>query len=202
MSAFRELDECLGFALLRSDWRDAPDPYWEDAGSELAREILERLGPSDWRELQVSWRTRSDQWQWRIARTLGGSGERQKTIAVLVQSMPQAPDDEVVDTAAESLGGLEFTAVDLEADADVVETLRAIARNPSAPLLKWLSAARVVTRSPNTWAWMRRPYAGSGSCGRRAARSARSSVRLPRRSRERIRGRYGAGPSASSSHVS
>jgi hypothetical protein len=119
MTVFQELDVYLG--------QEFSVDYWSDEAILYAYTLVQKMTPTDWDALRVSWRIRPKEWQYRCAEILSQADPRQ-AIPVLLD-MLQTPDGELAVAAADTLRTLYMGERNvLEVSPKVVERLYALAK--------------------------------------------------------------------------
>jgi hypothetical protein len=93
VATFEELDDFLT--------PDYNHNYWSDSAIDIAREILNELGPSDWQQLEQTWPLRSTSWQVRLADAVYASN--QPGALNLLEDLLRSPDVPVALAAANGL---------------------------------------------------------------------------------------------------
>ena len=113
MTVFQELDVYLG--------QEFSVDYWSDEAVLYAYALVQKMTPTDWDALRVSWRFRPQEWQYRCAEILSQADPRQ-AIPVLLD-MLQTPDGELAVTAADALRALHVGEHNAPVGPKVVERL-------------------------------------------------------------------------------
>ena len=100
--------------------------YWSDEAVLYAYALVQKMTPTDWETLRVSWRVRPQEWQYRCAEILS-QADPQQAIPVLLD-MIQTPDAELAVTAADALRALYVGECHAPVGPKVVKRLQALAK--------------------------------------------------------------------------
>lgn len=118
MSAFKEFDTFLD--------GDYSISFWSEAGIDRAGELLGSFAADDWSAVKAAWRDRPLEWQQRLAGVLA-DGDLDQGLPLL-QEMLLAPDDELAQTAADTLSSGKLRSRTIEAGPEVKAQLEGLAR--------------------------------------------------------------------------
>ena len=118
MTVFQELDAYLG--------QDFSANYWSDEAVLYAYALVQKMTPTDWEALRVSWRVRPQEWQYRCAEMLS-QADPQQAIPMLLD-MIQTPDGELAVAAADALRALYVGEYHAPVSPKVVQRLQALAK--------------------------------------------------------------------------
>jgi HEAT repeat protein len=111
--AFAELDGYLAEPF--------SDDHWSDDAVGHAQALVAALSADGWDALETAWRARPARWQARAAQSLS-HGTPARAVPVLVE-MAAAPDDDVAESAADTLRDFGSPEAPLDVPAHLIDRL-------------------------------------------------------------------------------
>jgi hypothetical protein len=103
--------------------------YWADHGIDQAQSLISQMLPQDWASLSSQWRGRPQLWQMRLADALSAAPP-DRAVPILLE-MIQSTDDELAQTALESLDTFAPRAVVEVINPEIIRKLKTLASRRS-----------------------------------------------------------------------